>query len=172
MSPFSRIYKSIRNILNVNVPNVAQVDMDYGQLRLYEGRAALKFPCVLLDFPGWSFSNIGGLAQIGQGPVIVTIAFAAYSRTDSKATDSMLDRGLEFLDIEQEVCEWLHGFAPAQSMGYLIRQTATSANLPDGIRTRVITFALELEDCSLARVYTEGAKPPLETATQIAGSGG
>ena len=164
-SPFTTIYKAIRTKILADMPEVKHVNLDYGQLKTYDGRPSVQFPCVLIDFIGWQFSNIGENAQIAEGQVVITVGFAQYTRTDGIATDSMLERGLEYMEIEQAMCEQFHGWAPGDGFGYLIRQAATTVNLPNGIRTRVVSFVLEFEDYSLARLYTVGAKPLPEIST-------
>lgn len=158
-SPFAIIFKAISARIQALVPDIAYIDMDLGQLEGNSIRPAVAFPCALIKFQGWTFTNLGTNSQVGEGDVIVKLGFAQFSKSDNLTDPMWVDFALKYFDLEWEINMALHGWSPDQFAGVLTRTAADSQNLPNGIMADPIRYRLEFEDHSTKPVITTMSPP-------------
>lgn len=157
-SPFANIYLDIMNRIQNTVPEIAHVAQDHGQLEGYVRRPNLAFPAVLIDFQGWTFSNLSDSAQMGEGDVIIKLAFTPYQDDDNLTEDEWRKLALEYYELEWKLNNALHCWSPNDNCGYLTRTNADKENRP-GIRIRPLKYRLELEDYSTKPTTTMTPTP-------------
>lgn len=158
-SPFAKIFLAIMTRINDEVPEINYIDQDLGQLEGNGIRPAVAFPCALIDFQGWTFSDLGQLSQLAEGNVTVKLGFAQFSDSSSLNDPLWREFSLEYFDLEWKIHEALQGWSPGADFGNLTRTSADSENAPKAIRKRPIIYRLEFEDHS-TKLPTTTVTPP------------
>jgi len=147
-SPFALIFKAISARILSEVPAIKYVDMDLGQLEGNSIRVAVAFPCALIKFQAWSFTNLGTNSQVGEGNVVIKLGFAQFSKSDNYTDPLWVEFALEYYELEWAINKALHGWSPEQFAGMLTRTAADSQNLPNAIMANPVVYRLEIEDHS------------------------
>lgn len=168
-SPFGKLYLALMERIEAEVPQVKYIDQDFGQLEGYVKRPAVKFPAVFIDFQNWTFKNLGDLAQEGEGDVVIHLAFAPMSATDSLKTLAYRKEPLVYYEIEHELFKKLHGWSPGEIFGRLTRINTRSQNGP-ALRRRPISFKLGFEDYGVDTGITFEPKPEPSISKTIVGN--
>lgn len=159
---FSLLYTGIIKRIKDQVPEVRWVDQDLGQLEYYEDRPPVAFPCVLIDFTSTNYDQL--MQQVQTGNVIINcrLAFAPFSQSSNTAPQMVMDRALQYWELEMKLYQALQNWNPADDICQpLTRTTAATERREDALRVRVISFTTSFEDQSLPRQYTKTPKPPL-----------
>jgi hypothetical protein len=146
-SPFAKLLVAIGSHLQLKVPQIKWIDQDFGQLENYKDgmRPAVNFPCVLIDFTGWDFEDLGRRCQLGQGQIIARVAYAPYNSSSSNTPTSQKEKALTAYEIEQKVFVALHGWV-FEPFSALIRKSANTEKREDPIRVRELVFQSSLKD--------------------------
>ncbi|MCO5229593.1 MAG: hypothetical protein M9958_00415 [Chitinophagales bacterium] len=144
-SPFANIYLSIMKRIETEIPEIVHVAQDHGQLEGYVRRPSLAFPCVLIDFQTWTFSNMSDAVQIAEGDVVIKLAFAQVADEDNLTEEYWRKIALEYYEIECKLNQFLHGWSPTDNTGTLTRTHADKENRP-ALRIRTFRYRLEFED--------------------------
>jgi hypothetical protein len=76
-------YLPIMNRLEEQVPELATIDMDWGQLDEPAESYPVTFPCVLIDVPDISYERTGCKAQPGLAQVRITVGIEVIEDTHS-----------------------------------------------------------------------------------------
>lgn len=147
---FSQILLDLQARIAKEVPEIQFIDQDLGQLGQVgeQGRPPLSFPACLIDFPDTDYSELSSSAQLGQCPISFQLIFDNYSQTWHKSPKAVVEKGLNYLNIEQRLHNALNGwflyyFSP------LIRTNVKSQNNNDiGLRVRQLTYTTSYEDYS------------------------
>ena len=170
-SPFAQIFLALQtqitDILTPLCPEGATpyIDMDYGQLENKE-RPAVAFPCVLIDFTDWRFTDLSNLVQEASGNITMKLATNPYSGTSNIAPEDYKDDALNILELEYALYKGLEGKRPCTGIGVLGRIHYTSDNRRAGLKVRHITFSCSFQDYSAKRPMNLVATPPANiTAT-------
>jgi len=145
---FSQILLDLYDRISTEVPEIKYIDQDLGQLGQTDDneRPPISSPAVLIDFPNSDYSELAAGAQIGAVSITFQLAFETYSQTWHKAPREVIEKGLDYLKIEQKLhkClqKWhLEYFTP------LIRTNVKSQNNNDiGLRVRQLTYSTSYED--------------------------
>ncbi|RQO37935.1 hypothetical protein DBR39_13690 [Chryseobacterium sp. KBW03] len=145
---FSQILIDLQDRISAKVPEINYIDQDLGQLGQTgeDERPAISSPAVLIDFPDSDYSELSTGAQLGAVNITFQLIFENYSPTWHKVPKDVINRGLEYLKIEQKLFKCLQKwkldyFTP------LIRTNVKSQNNNDiGLRVRTITFSTSYED--------------------------
>ena len=145
-SPFANIFLAIMQQIQANVPEVIYIDHDLGQLDGYSERPKIGFPCVLADFDGWQFEQMGDNTQTCEGDVVIKLAFAQFGQSNNITELEWREAALAYYDIEWSLHQALQGWSPLDNVGHLMRTSVTTQNLPMGIRLRTIRYRLAFED--------------------------
>lgn len=169
------LYQAIIARIQAEVPEIKWIDMEMGQLENYgpnEGqnpRPPVQFPCVLIDFPRTSFSELQGNLQWADITVELRLAFAQFSNTNAITPAQWQEQGLQYFEIEMKLAAALHGFAATYTDGTpfhspFSRTTAvTERRQYDSINMRVrsLTFTTALEDATAVEQLTAVTAKPV-----------
>lgn len=158
-SPFSNLYLKTLARLTETVPELHYIDQDLGQLENYGQRPPVSWPCVLLEVDEFDFSDIqNGTTQLGEGFLIVRLAYPAYSASNNLAPEAVRLKALEYYDLEQKIHEALHGWS-SDGFSKLLRRKSKLERRDDDIRVRVIPYATSFTDDTTKPVRQSVARP-------------
>ncbi len=161
-SPFANIFKKIMERIETEVPEIKYIDLDLGQLEGNSIRPAVAFPCSLVDFENFDFTNLTQHSQVAEGDVIIKLGYAQFSKSDNAIDPLWRDFALDYFDLEWKLQKALHGWSPGDEFGYLTMTNATRENKPQSIRVRTVRYRLEFEDHSTKLVQqTLTPAPPI-----------
>jgi len=167
-NPFSKLYEAIMARLEAQVPAIKYISLNLGQLENYNYAAGNKpsvtFPCTLIDFVGYQFTDRLELVQDGDGYVELRTAYSSYTDLSNIKSPAARAIGLKFLELEWDIVKALHGWSPGEEYGYLMRVNQDTEKRTDPLRVRDIRFKLGFEDYSLkpAQATTPKANIPLD----------
>lgn len=164
-SPFANIFLAIQERIDTEVPEIKYIDQNFGQLEGYTDRPSVAFPCILTDFEGWTFENLGTLAQKAEGDVVIKLGFASYRNTSNVTTETYRKLALAYYEIEWKLHKALHGWSPGDDLGTLTRIANLGENRPMGVRVRTLRYRLGFEDYSTKPTSTFIALPDFELST-------
>lgn len=165
-SPFANLFEALQTRIKAQVPAIRWIDQDMGQLEHYAERPAVAWPCVLIDFDGWNFENMGQNCQTAEGDLIIRLAFPPFSHSNNLSP--VKDKALIFYEHEFNLHKALQGWEPVISpppggagggFSPMTRISADTEKRDDPIRVRVIRYRLAFEDYSTAPVTTPEARP-------------
>lgn len=157
-SQFVQMYLEIMARIKDQVPDISYINFDLGQLENYGERPAVSFPCVLLDFDNFTFSDMLSNSQIAEGTVRVRFAFAPFSNTSSLTPQIAQAKGLNYLEIERKLYKALHGW-DGTDFGALMRESVETEKREDDLRVRAMNFSTTFQDNSAGDVF--GAVNPV-----------
>jgi len=159
--PFGNLILQIQEKIKEAVPEIREVAEDKGQIDAYENRPAVSFPCLLIDFD-FKFDDMGENTQMGEGAVIIRLAFPPYSSSSSLMPVEVREKGMAYLDYELKVYQALQGWQPlsdpaADGFAFkaLSRRTAVTEKRNDPIRVRQIRYDTALEDATAQDIYAK-----------------
>lgn len=144
-SPLGKYFLEIMNRIKDAVPGVRYINQDLGQLETDLDRPAVSWPCVLIDFDQFEFTDESYNAQIGEGLVIIRIGYAPYSSSSSLTPDQVREKALEYYEIEQSVYESLQGWQGTE-FGAMTRTATGNEKREDKLRVRYIVFKSTYQD--------------------------
>ncbi len=148
-SPFAHIILELQELLSAQAPQLAYIAADTGQLSA-KGRPAVAWPCLLIDFEDWTFTNQAGSVQTATGIVLLSLCTQPLSDTDHLSPLPSRADALQHLELEWHLHKLLHGWAPtAPYMGKLIRMAAKTKTRTEPYRIRELRYKLSFEDDSL-----------------------
>lgn len=145
-SLFAQIFIELQKKIAADVPEVKWVDLDVGQLESYEVRPKVQFPCVLIDFPGATYSNLSQNVEWWDGNINIKLGFDPFSETSSITPDAVKFQGLEYFEIEHKLYKSLKSFTAAGNIQPMCRISAVTENRDDTFRVRDIAFTSAAED--------------------------
>lgn len=166
-SKFSICFNALMQRIEETLSEIKHIDQNMGQLEGNSSRPDVAFPCTLLDFTSWTFTNMTQNSQVAEGQVEVTLGFAQFTPSSNIVEGVYRDQALEFYEIEHRLNAALHGWSPGDDFGTLTRIGTNTANKMKGIRIRTLIYKLEFEDHSAKTISRTMLKPPLETKTEI-----
>lgn len=154
----ANIFLTVLTRLKTEVPALKWIDQDYGQLEFYENRPNVDFPCCLIDIDDGTFSNNGEFSQACDGILIIRLGLPSYSQTNSITPLPVIEKALEYYNLEHTVNKALHGFQ-SQYFSTLTRLKADKEKRNDNLRVRVMRYALNYIDNTAMPVLTAPANP-------------
>lgn len=147
-SPFARIFLDLQEHIKTEVPEIAYIEQDLGQLGSDDPRKMMIFPGVLIDFPTTPYSNLQGKNQLALPTINILVVQDSYSQTYNLAPQEVREIGLQYLEIEQKVFMAVASWESDYCEG-LVRTNANGHNRNDlGLRVRELVFTSEFEDRS------------------------
>ncbi|NOS92457.1 MAG: hypothetical protein HOP30_11080 [Cyclobacteriaceae bacterium] len=161
---FSQLYIDLSDHLKKEIPDLKWIDQDFGQLEVFEYRAPVTFPCVLIDFTAAQYDNMSLRAQKAIVSVTLRLGFAPFSQTYQAAPLDVKEKALEYYDVEQAVYKALQGWQASGPEGYYCepfmrissqteqRVSASGTQDASGLRVRIITFNTGYDDLSAVPV--------------------
>jgi hypothetical protein len=164
-SLFAQAFKNLQAHIKTQVPEVRWIDHDLGQLEVYDIKPPVTFPCVLIDFNQTSYEQMQLNRQLGNITFTLRIGFETFSTTANTAPADVIDKGLQFYELEQLLYEAVQDY----DFGGLMQESTrvnTATERRDGdsypMRVRVMTFTSMTEDASAMEKRTVTSRPPLE----------
>ncbi len=152
------IFEKIRETILQKVPDIKWIDMDEGQLDLFDQAIPCDFPCVLIDFPQARFDDLGDLAQIAEITVQLKVIFKLYEKFNSAVPQKFKQQAFDHLNIVWAIMKALHGLEsndpdPARQFSKLIRREFVKD--PNYIDPKVytLTFTTTIQDNTLQKEY-------------------
>lgn len=146
-SPFAQLFLALQVHIKSTVTSISYVAQDTGQLSA-KVRPPVTFPCVLIDFDKFSFSNLGEGVQTACGEVVLKLGFAPLSSTAHNTPDEYKELALGYYDLEWALQKVLHGWSAGGSFGCMIRVSADTQTRTDGYRVREIRYSVTFDDYS------------------------
>lgn len=169
-SPFTRIFLATLKRIKEEVPAIQYISPDLGQLEGYSTRPAVAFPCVLHDFNGWVYENLGDGVQAAEGDVIIKLGFAQYGNSSNLTEPQWLEESLKYWDIENDLNKALHGWSPGEYEGYYTRTSTVTENRPMGVRVVIIRYRMSFEDKNTEVKEVTGLRPSLSFSSSGVGT--
>lgn len=146
-SPFAQLFLALQAHIKNNVTSISYLAQDTGQLSV-KGRPPVTFPCVLIDFDKFTFSNVGEGVQTACGEVVLKLGFAPLSPTAHSTPDEFKDLALGYYDLEWALHKALHCWSANDSFGCMIRSSADTQTRTDGYRVREMRYSVTFDDYS------------------------
>lgn len=160
---FSLLYVGIVKRIKEKVPEIRWVDQDLGQIDFYEESPSVAWPCVLTDFNTTGYDPLMQQVQTGNVTINVRLAFAPFSQSSSTAPQAVMDKALQFWEIEMKLYQALQNWTPDDNICQpLVRISAATERRNDPIRVRTLVFTTAFEDASADRGFLKTPKPDLE----------
>ena len=150
-SPFANLFLAIRKQIIDNVTSIVHIDQDLGQLSGKNAamRPPVNFPCVLIDFEDFNFTNLANNVQASVGTVVLKLCFAPYSNSTQATPKTYLNNAISFYDIEYTLHLAMQGWTPAgDEYGSLNRIKASTQKNTDIYRVREIRYNIAFDDYS------------------------
>lgn len=144
------IFEAVMNRLKEQVPELAWIDVNLGQLELEN--PPVDYPCALVDIPTINYENLGNRAQIGQVNVEIELYFQVATPSNMATPLDLRVQAAEHFTIVNKVYVALEGFAQ-DHFGCLNRRQFTR-NKKIAPRGFVLDFVCTTTDTSACPVYT------------------
>lgn len=133
-----------------NKRTIAYIDQNLGQLEMHE-RPTVAFPCVLIAFKDFRYTNLSDQVQEAEGDIIITLAADPFSATYDTVPDDFKQAGLIFWELEQLLFETLQGFEPIDDAGAMIRTRYQKDDRRPGLAVTTTTYSWSFQDYSAKR---------------------
>lgn len=163
-SYFARLYLDLQARIKELVPAIEWIEQDFGQDTYDKWRPSVAFPAVLIDFPSCQYSHLSDNAQLAKVTVSIRLLVAPFSQSYEGAPIEVIQDALSYFDLEQELCDALHGWHPEGYSQALMRVSAASSNRSDiGLRVRQLSFSTAYKQ---TRTPLETVAPPKVTISK------
>jgi len=147
-SPFANLFTAIQERISQEVPGIAHIAHDLGQLSV-KTRPPVSWPCLLIDFEDFTFENLGENVQTAKGTVLLKLGFAPHSNTSQATPSEYKDSALGYYDLEWYLHKALHSWSPdGNEYGHLIRAATLTQRRADAYRVRELRYAVSFDDYS------------------------
>ncbi len=140
------LYSKILDRLS-EIPDLAWIDIDSGQLDWPGENYPLLFPCALIDFPSVEWQDAGNRLQHGNVSVQVKIALNVYQDANNKTPEYIRNRALEYLKLINTVFAKLQGF-DGDHFNRLTRIQTTTEKREDGLKVFTLLFLTNIRDAN------------------------
>lgn len=131
------------------MPSIRYVELDLGQLEVYETRPAVAFPCALFRIAGL-YEQRQFNTHINNFTLTAKLAFDVYGNTSNLVHIEAREKALEYFEIEQEFYLKLQGWkADGLLITGLCRISDADMYSEDGMRKRLVTFTGSFADETL-----------------------
>jgi len=128
------------------MPQLALIDEDYGQLETDEDTYPVLFPCALVGNMQAEWNDTGLGQQ--QGTVTFTTRLAIDCYDDTHVGSGTTEKVRERLQLANELYKALQWFKPTDDMGPMFRIKGRNYSLPGGIKVYETMFQFEVVDKS------------------------
>lgn len=148
-SLYNRLLIALQAHITANLPAIKYVELDLGQLELYETRPAVAFPCALVRIAG-NYQQRQFNTQINNFTLTVKLAFDVYGNTSNLVPQAAREKALEYFETEQELYLQLQNWdAGGLLITGLTRISDADQYADDGMRKRLVTFTGSFADDTL-----------------------
>jgi hypothetical protein len=168
-SPLGKLFIAIMERIEAEVPEILYIDQDFGQLDGYVTRPGVAFPAAFIDFQNWTYKDTSGGRQMGQGSVVISVAYARHGNTNNITPKQWREIPLEYYEIEHKLVTKIQGWRAGDIYGPMSRVADRGQNGP-AIRRRPVTFQATYEDDGAQQSVTFIAKPPPNISKTIEGT--
>jgi len=147
------IYNEIAQRILAQVPEIAWIDIDQGQLANIELRAALAYPAVLIDIDFARCEDLGlSGQQICDANIVLKVVSQAWSDTHMHAPQDVRNMGLQHFILMRKIHKALQWWCPPHqsNLGSLRRTAARRENRTDGIAVHHAVYAANYHDTQSA----------------------
>ncbi len=148
-SPFANLFIAIQSHIRASLAAITHIDQDLGQLK--NARPPVTWPCLLLDFEDFTFSDLSENVQTARGTVVLRLGFAALSNTTQATPDTYVQKALGYYDLEWALHKTLQGWSPGAEFGSLNRESVSTQKRTDNYRVRELRYTIAFEDYSTKR---------------------
>ncbi len=118
---------------------LAYIELDLGQLEVYDTRPAVSFPCGLLRFAG-NYEQRQLKTQLNRFTLTVKLGFDVYGNSSSLVPSLAREQALSYLETEQDVYVKLQGWMGTVLCEPLTRISDADQYSEDGLRKRLVVF--------------------------------
>lgn len=153
-APFANIFLALQQHIQDSVPAIVHTDQDLGQLKSAT-RPSVSFPCALIDFEEFHFTDLSRNVQQAQGTVVVRLGFQPFSNSAGTAPDAYKEKAINYYDIEWALNKALQGWTPGDDFGALSRIKASTQPRTDNIRVRELRYSISFQDYSAKQTLQE-----------------
>jgi hypothetical protein len=149
-----KLFKDIADKLNAGVPELAWIDIEYGQLEIPEDSYPVQFPCALIDFPQIETQDETKGNQQALCTIQIRIGIDLYEDFHIADGNPAIDRdtALARLQILNDVHKCLHGFE-GDYFTPMMRIGIQTERRDDGLKVYSITYGCAAKDDTAAKVY-------------------
>lgn len=152
-SPFANYFLEIMSRIETEVPAIRYINQDLGQLEEDTDRPSVTFPCALIDFDDFQYTDMSYNSQVGEGNVIIRVAHAPYSNSSNLSPDAVKEKALQYYEHEQSVFEALQGWV-SNPFGAMTRIAQGNEKREDRLRVRYMIFKVSYQDNSAGEELT------------------
>lgn len=142
------IISNIQNII-ATIANIKYVDEDWGQLDDYSPNFPVQWPCCLIDITGGQFSSIGmdrsakpQNRQEGDLAITLRVANLRLTNTSAMAPIRQKDQVRSLHPLIEEIHQAIHGIAPVENGGKLMRSAFRRIRRDDGVQEYQIMYTM------------------------------
>lgn len=135
------------------IPTIAFVDEDTGQLDSYSPNYPVKWPCALIDISDVTFSDLGKdrkkspiNRQNAQGSITITVANLKLTNTSGRAPIKHKENAWSIHKEIEKIHEKLHGFRVLENSSRLTRKRYKRIKRDDGVQQYDVTYRIEATD--------------------------
>lgn len=153
-SPFATYYLELMARIKAAVPAIKYINQDLGQLEEDTDRPSVSFPCVLIDFDDFQFTDESYNAQMGEGNVAIRLGHAPYSNGSSLSPDTVRVKALEYYELEHLLVKALQGWEGTE-FGPMTRIAEGNEKREDKLRVRYIIFKVAYQDNSTIDTFQQ-----------------
>jgi hypothetical protein len=147
-SLFAQMFLALQAHIKQTVSEINYIDLDYGQLDIYEERPKVSFPCVLIDFPDANYKDELQNVQWADLLINIRIGFDTFGSSNSLVPDITREKALMFYEIENNLYKSLQQFDCGGITQPMTRIKAHTEKRHDPFRVRLLTFITSTEDNS------------------------
>lgn len=142
------IYNIIANRLTEQVPEIAWIDLDNGQLEYAEYRAAIAFPAVLIDIAYVQCQDMGHSGeQLCDVRLQLRVVSQQYSDTHMAAPPEIRQQALQHFALLQQIQKALQWHAPHDSpLDAIARAASTREPRKDGLMVQQVVYTTRYYD--------------------------
>lgn len=147
------VLQAVKERLNGQA-GIQYVDENWGQLDYYASNAPVKWPCVLIDISGGTFSNQGQdrqqtpfNRQIGDLRLELRIANLRISNSNVKAPVRQQQYNHSILKLLGDVHALLHGWRSVERCSTMLRASYQRVRRDDGVQEYVVIYTFSDHNC-------------------------
>ena len=133
------ILEAVMRRLKEQVPDLAYVSEDWGQMDYYNEAPPVKFPCALISVSHIGFESETWGVRRARLPFLIRIADCPVLTGNMAAPEQHRSRALAIFDLMEQVGNCLYGFG-TDAFNDIEQQEVTRYNREDAIREYAMTF--------------------------------
>lgn len=139
-----QLFNSIQRHIAANMPGIATIDEDYGQLQTEEDTYPLIFPCVLINAEQTEWESLSGQVQRGKCTVVITLGIDCYD--DTHYGSGTEEKAAERQRMAAELNRLLHCKRLEGAAGPLMRKRSRNYTLPGGIKAYEMRYEVSVTE--------------------------